>query len=378
MRDIHETDQQLGAFISNLKEGKGKNTLISKRNRKFILDFIEYSRSKGLKNTTILKDGYGLQYIARVMKKKSFDKAKKKDYVKVLATMQADKELSDITKRVRRVSLKKFVKWIKGIEKKGVYPEEVEWVETTRKASKELLPDDLITQEEFGKMVSAADNQRDKCFLYLLFETGCRIGEALNIQLKQIVFRKDGLALLMLNGKTGMRRIPVYACVRPIKRWLEVHPQRDDREAYLFVTKFNRVAGVDSKGHAKYVPINYRGGSKLLKKLATKAGINKRIYPHLFRHTASTDKVKWLPPRLHMDYSGWNSSQMIRRYSHLSVEDLVNSVKEHYEIDEKKERDDKVENLMIEFMQAVAKSNPKLKKKLKELVEKRGMEGLFR
>jgi len=50
--------------------------------------------------------------------------------------------------------------------------------------------------------VSSAINPRDKAFISLLYESGCRIGELLNLKIKNVEFDANG-AVLIVNVKTG-------------------------------------------------------------------------------------------------------------------------------------------------------------------------------
>ena len=48
------------------------------------------------------------------------------------------------------------------------------------------LPDDILTQEEIRSLISAARTDRDRAFISMLYESGCRIGELLNLHIRQV------------------------------------------------------------------------------------------------------------------------------------------------------------------------------------------------
>jgi len=388
MRDIHGVEKNLKAMIEKLKKDKQ----ICKANKDSIFDYLEYCRARDLKTSTIRKDLYAIRFVARRLKNKTFKDAKEKDFVRIISIVNEQK-WSYETKRNHRVVLKKFTKWAYGIKQRNKYPTSVDWIETTSKKEREMLPEELITKEEFDRMLSVCDNLRDKCILFLLFETGVRIGEALDIQLKHIVFQKDGSALVLVSGKTGMRRIPLFASVPAIKSWLNIHPLRDNPESYLIVTNQNRYDGRKKvgerivKGKLKnvmqsvYVPINYNGMRKILQNIKKKAKLEKRIYLHLFRHTSGTDKASWMSDRLSMQFHGWKTSRMVARYSHLSVKDLSEVMKKHYGLSMKEEEEREVMEMVKELIQVlkpVIDKNPKAKKKFKAFADKKGFDKYFK
>jgi integrase len=56
------------------------------------------------------------------------------------------------------------------------------------------------------KLVNAAVNARDKVLISVLYESGCRTGEILNLKIRNVEFHNNG-SVLIVNGKTGQRRV---------------------------------------------------------------------------------------------------------------------------------------------------------------------------
>lgn len=374
-RDIHNVSRSMVRLTENIRN----DPEISNDNKEKLLDFLQYEKARGQKDTSIRKDLFGIRYTAQKLKGVAFDKATKKDFVSVMATLN-DEKLSERTKASVKVSTKKFVKWVYGMDRKGKYPENVDWIVTTVKKSRSVMPEDLITKKEFDKLVENADNDRDKALLFVLFETGARIQEALSIKVKHIIFNDDNTAWLMLDGKTGMRRIPIVACVEPIRELLKGHPTPEDREAYIFLTKKNMISGtktvVNSKGKkvnkAVYVPLSYAGARKAIDGTAERAGVKKKVNPHIFRYTSGSDKAKYMPEHLTMKYHGWNDPNTARGYSRLSPQDLMDSVKKHYGLDEKQAKQDKAEELIVLLVEALSKKDPSIKAEFVKLAKKKG------
>ncbi len=143
---------------------------------------------------------------------------------------------------------------------------------------KKKLPNEVLTEDEVKRMIDAAENLRDKAMIAVLYESGTRRGEFMNLRIRDVVFDDYG-AVIKVKGKTGERRIRLVSSVPYLLRYIDVHPQKDDPNAHLWVKM-----GYPGKGE----PVNYNTFSAQLKKIAKKAGIKKRIHMHLFRHSRAT------------------------------------------------------------------------------------------
>lgn len=90
-------------------------------------------------------------------------------------------------------------------------------------------------------------------------------------------------------------------------------------------------------------PISVSGASRLVKKIAKKAGIKKRVHPHLFRHSRATHLAPHLSEALLKQHMGWaQSSDMAATYIHLSGQELdkalqkLNGIKVEEKVEESK------------------------------------------
>jgi integrase len=219
----------------------------------------------------------------------------------------------ETTKRDYKIIMKRYFQWSRGLdEDEQLYPDEVRWIKTTQKR-KRLLPEALLSVDEIKKMVETAENQRDRAFILTHYESGCRIGETLSLRICNISFDKNG-AILRVDGKTGPRRVRVIAASPAIASWLNIHPLREDPNAYLWV-------GTGTVG--RYEFLNYDGARALLKRLALKAGLNKRVYTHLLRHSRATALASDLKEAQLKEMFGWvPGSDMPETYVHLSGRDV--------------------------------------------------------
>jgi integrase/recombinase XerD len=182
-----------------------------------------------------------------------------------------------------------------------------------------LCREDLPTESEVQKLLDAcADSSRDKAMIAVQNEAGTRIGELLTLQIKHVRLDEYG-ANLLVDGKTGARKIRIVLSVPYLTKWINVHPMKDDPEAPLFVF----ISKVNSFGK----PMTYAGFNNILRKRVKQSGLTKRIHSHLFRHKEITEMASKLTEAESRMRHGWGrSSPMPARYTHLNQEDLDNKI----------------------------------------------------
>ena len=132
-----------------------------------------------------------------------------------------------------------------------------------------------LTPGEIARMIAAATNSREKALIAILAYSGIRVKELCNLRVKDIKF--DEGTIHIANGKGGTARIAYIAkeALALVSQYLKDYPRGE--KSFLFTTlQTNK---------------QYNGGAvrKILKKLARKAGVIKRVYPHLLRHSLATN-----------------------------------------------------------------------------------------
>ena len=191
---------------------------LSERNCELILEFERKLLSEGLTSVRVEKYIEKLRKIGEALGK-DFDKVTKRDIEDFVYRVERS-DYSPWIKHDYKVVLKRFYKWLKGGDEE--YPEEVKWIKTTLKAKDELLPEDLLTEDEVMKLIEACTNPRDKAFIITLYESGARIGEVGSMRIRDVSF-EGSYARLMLSGKTGSRRVIVVAAVPYLQTWIQNH-----------------------------------------------------------------------------------------------------------------------------------------------------------
>lgn len=154
--------------------------------------------------------------------KKNFDKMDKRDIEALVKRIQ-NNDYSPRTVADYLIAIKTFWKWLEG--KGETYPEKVAWVKPKHNNRKVRLPEELLTKDDIGKLVDSACNVRDKALISVLYDSGCRIGELLTLKIKHVEFDSEG-AVMIVDGKTGRRRVRIIHSTPRLLNWLEHHPAR--------------------------------------------------------------------------------------------------------------------------------------------------------
>lgn len=206
---------------------------------------------------------------------KPFSQATKGDLVQLVAELE-NSDLSAWTKRDYKVVLKHFFRWLKNCED-GTTPPEVRWIKKCGHVENKrpILPNDLLTNEEKMAMLRATQNVRDRALLEVMFESGRRTEEILTLHIGDIGFDNMG-AKLYVNGKVGEDFVRIISSAAALGIWLDHHPRREDPDSPVWI-------GLNWSNSMEQM--SYSAARSLIRKVARRAGIKKRVHQYLFRHT---------------------------------------------------------------------------------------------
>ena len=188
------------------------------------------------------------------------------------------------------------------------------------KRQKHRLPvERLLSRADIEKIVNACDTQRDRALIMLLWDSACRINEILSRCVGNIEFDRYG-AVMVVDGKTGQRRLRLTACVGDLQTWINTHPMKDNPDAPLFIT-YNRYGFGRKRVHEHTVACR-------MKVLAGLAKIKKPVHPHAIRHARLTDLAKQGFSEMELRIiAGWEAaSGMPAIYVHMSGADVERKV----------------------------------------------------
>jgi len=223
------------------------------------------------------------------------------------------------TQSMRVIVYKTFFRVLHGY-RKYTYPEVVAWMQrpSQRRIKKKVTrPNQLLTEEDVQRLVETALTVRERALYMMLWDSGARIGEILDLRVGSIQFDEHG-AYTYVMGKTGQRRIRFVHASAYLRELLSVHPQKDDPNAYLFLTTHGN-------------PLTAGRVWEQLNHTAQRAQLSKHVHPHLFRHSRATINAGFLTEAQMNQAMGWvQGSSMPSTYIHLSGVDLDPAILEHY------------------------------------------------
>ena len=133
----------------------------------------------------------------------------------------------------------------------------------------------ILSQEEVQKMFDVCDNLKHKVILALLYSTGIRSNELINLKWSDIDRQNKVIMIRQAKGFKD-RQVPLSDCIIPLleKYYREYRPKE-----FILNGQFDLQYSKSSVNQS-------------LKLLAQKAGINKNVYTHLMRHNTFSHMVQ--------------------------------------------------------------------------------------
>jgi integrase/recombinase XerD len=256
-------------------QGKSKNTI--KTYSGIVKKFLEFLINSGI----IITDTKSIN-----------DSLDKNLILKFLAESKVKKKLDSNSLRLYVRAISSFLKFLdnENLAKQIKAP----------KVDKRLPK--FITYDELNKLLENAENYRDKLIIKFLFYTGVRVSELIKIKKNDIIFEEG---FVKVYGKGGKERIV------PI-------PKELLNELKDYINKINT---------ENIFPLSSRQVERIIKNIAKKAGINKKVTPHVLRHSLATTLLsKGVDIRYIQEILGHSSLNITQIYTHV----VPNQLKEIY------------------------------------------------
>ena len=166
-----------------------------------------------------------------------------------------------------------------------------------------------LTPEEVYRIVAkeGIKGDRNSLLIKTLFETGLRISEALSIT-PRMIGEHEGHAILYVKCKRKTPRMVSCPDGYGLAHQLKSHAYTKKLEMDERIFRINR-----------------KRAWQIIRESAVKTGIQKRVYPHLFRHSDAIERLRQTGnPKALQYHLGHNSIMMTMRYlATLTAEDAL-------------------------------------------------------
>jgi integrase/recombinase XerD len=180
---------------------------------------------------------------------------------------------------------------------------------------------DLLKPDEVKAMVRACTRSIDRAIIITLYEGGFRIGELGKMTWGDLKFDQYGV-VVNVNFKTEKPRyIRLIMAREHLAKWKTDYPFEPEGDALVFIS-------------TKKTPLTHAAVTKQMRRIAERAGIEKYIKPHIFRHSRITHLIKEGVSESVIKLMMWGNikTDMFETYAHLTGKDIDNEMLKSYGI----------------------------------------------
>ncbi|OHB25254.1 MAG: hypothetical protein A2542_03230, partial [Parcubacteria group bacterium RIFOXYD2_FULL_52_8] len=190
------------------------------------------------------------------------------------------KGLKKNTQNYHLIALRTFLKYLLRHDIASLAPDRIELAKTGERHLDLMRPDEL-ERLLAGPKGDDLKNLRDKAILELFFSTGLRVSELCSLTINQVDLKRDEFSI---RGKGSKVRVVFLtdAAKRAIKVYVD---KRGDASEALFIAIPRKGVATASTPEA----LTPRSIERVVKHYALKAGISKKVTPHVIRHSFATD-----------------------------------------------------------------------------------------
>ena len=250
------------------------------------LEYIEIERGRAVK-TVENYDHYLSLFLdyTKVSKPSDITAEKVRDFRLWLNRRSAGNNRSTgdtMKKRTQNYYLIALRSFLKFLAKRGHTSLSADQIELAKVEERTI---DFITENELHRLMEAPNSEtneekkwRGKAILELLFSTGLRVSELCSLS-RDLDLHRDEFSI---RGKGSKVRVVFLSeeAKSAVKKYLDLRKDMDDA---LFVKIGNEKGKKEGEG------LTRRSIERIVKYYAIKAGISKKVTPHIIRHSFATD-----------------------------------------------------------------------------------------
>jgi len=250
-----------------------------------IIDFLEYMEvEKGRAIATVSNYDHYLRHFSSFAQEKGIAAPEQinQELVRQYRLALNRTNISKNTQNYYLIALRSFLKYLSKRNLKSLDANQIELAKTEERQITFL--DDKELDELMSKPgIKTIQGLRDKAILTLLFSTGLRVSELINLKKDDINLEKTEFSV---KGKGGKVRVVFLdqAAKESLKRYLA---SRTDPSDFLFIS-YGHTKSEDRRPKTEN-GMTPRSVQRMVRKYALAAGITKDVTPHVMRHSFATD-----------------------------------------------------------------------------------------
>lgn len=251
-------------------EKKIKDEKITKKNNVYIKEFLDYlSLEKGSSINTVQGYERDLKLFLNFVNKE-VEKVEEEDIYEYIENISENLKRNSVLRKIS--SIKTFYRFC--YLNKMVKTDPTGMIKSLKREKR--LPE-VLTLKEVKMIIDncnhSPEGMRDKLIIKLLIATGARISEILNLKIRDV--ETQNYEFIKVLGKGSKYRVvPIYDGL--------------EKEIQNYIQNVRYKLKEADENFKLFPGVRRENFWKKLKKVAKDAGIEKNVYPHIFRHSVAT------------------------------------------------------------------------------------------
>ena len=291
-------EELLEQFLVYIELSKSGSNATNEAYHRDIERFISYIKAKGINDFSKVDKQLIFKYITALRSGKI-----------------TDVKISNTTYSRNLSALRSFFKYLQKIHQVEDNP----FKQFKNPKSDKKLPE-FLTYDEIDKMLNCLDENdplqlRDKAIISLLYACGLRLAEVASLKIEDIDFNERYVRIVGKGNKE--RLVPFYEeCGDILKQYLTNARNlwvKDDLQ-HVFLNQRGKMLS------NRYIQI-------IVENTGIKAGLNKKVHPHMIRHSFATHLLdNGADLRIVQELLGHENLSTTQIYTHITIDKLKNVV----------------------------------------------------
>jgi site-specific recombinase XerD len=179
---------------------------------------------------------------------------------------------------------------------------------------------DVLTRDEIDLLERSVLSERDKVVIRIFGDCGLRLNELAGLKASHVTRSGRQAHLRVLGKRDRMRDVPIPPqLLRRLDRLIDGRPEERSSDAIILSAR--------RRPHGDYEPLTAGGIYQIVKDAVARAGIQKRVYPHLLRHSWMTEMIRQGMQPIQLSVIAGASIEVItQHYTHLNKDDAYDAM----------------------------------------------------